>query len=133
MLGADGAPVDATYVCPHHPDVTGPCNCRKPGTELFTTAARDLDIDLASSYLVGDRWRNVEAAVALRAHGILVPRSADPVSETIAPPAAADERTRSDEPVRSHERITSVPTLAGAVQQVLQAGALHLTTPPQRR
>jgi D-glycero-D-manno-heptose 1,7-bisphosphate phosphatase len=134
MLGADGAPVDATYVCPHHPDVTGPCSCRKPGTELFTTAARDLDLDLASSYLVGDRWRDVEAALALGAHGILVPRSAaDPTSDTIVSPAAAYERTRSDEPMRSHERITTVPTLADAVQQVLQAGALHLTTPPQRR
>ncbi|MGC8515469.1 MAG: D-glycero-alpha-D-manno-heptose-1,7-bisphosphate 7-phosphatase [Thermoplasmata archaeon] len=48
-----GAKVDAVYHCPHRPDEG--CLCRKPGTGLVLQAARDLDIDLSSSFVVGDR------------------------------------------------------------------------------
>jgi len=128
MLRAEGAAVDATYMCPHHPEVGGPCNCRKPGTELFIRAAHDLSLDLASSYLVGDRWRDVEAAIALGARGILV---AGTVADAIADAGVLE--ARDDEPPRSHERITTALSLADAVRQVLQPGKPHLTTPSQRR
>jgi D-glycero-D-manno-heptose 1,7-bisphosphate phosphatase len=72
LLGADGARIDAAYFCPHHPDVTGPCECRKPGTKLFRDAARDLEIDLARSWYVGDRASDVAPARALGGRGILV-------------------------------------------------------------
>ncbi len=65
--------VDA-YFCPHHPDVTGPCDCRKPGTALFERAARDHDLDLAASWYVGDRWRDVAPALGLGGRGVLVTR-----------------------------------------------------------
>ena len=45
LLAADGARIDASYHCPHHPDVTGPCECRKPGTLLFDRAIADLTLD----------------------------------------------------------------------------------------
>ena len=48
-----GAKVDAVYHCPHRPDEE--CLCRKPGTGLLLQAAKDLDIDLNSSFVVGDR------------------------------------------------------------------------------
>ena len=48
-----GAKVDAVYHCPHRPDEG--CLCRKPGTGLILQAANDLDIDLNSSFVVGDR------------------------------------------------------------------------------
>ena len=48
-----GAKVDAVYHCPHRPDEG--CLCRKPGTGLLLQAVRDLDIDLNSSFVVGDR------------------------------------------------------------------------------
>jgi D-glycero-D-manno-heptose 1,7-bisphosphate phosphatase len=51
--------VDAVYVCPHD-DVDG-CDCRKPQPGMLTRAATDLDLDLSRSFLVGDRWRDVEA------------------------------------------------------------------------
>ena len=35
LLAASGARIDATYMCPHHPDITGPCDCRKPGLALY--------------------------------------------------------------------------------------------------
>jgi histidinol-phosphate phosphatase family protein len=53
------AKIDATYHCPHHPDFSGRCDCRKPGVKLYTDAARDHDIDLRSSWYVGDRVRDV--------------------------------------------------------------------------
>jgi D-glycero-D-manno-heptose 1,7-bisphosphate phosphatase len=51
--------VDAVYVCPHD-DARG-CDCRKPAPGLLRMAARDLGIDLQRSYMVGDRWRDIEA------------------------------------------------------------------------
>jgi D-glycero-D-manno-heptose 1,7-bisphosphate phosphatase len=72
LLSAQDARLDAAYFCPHHPDVTGPCECRKPGTKLFRDAARDLGIDLARSWFVGDRPSDVAPAGALGGRGILV-------------------------------------------------------------
>jgi len=51
--------VDAVYVCPH--DDTQGCDCRKPAPGLLQIAARDLGIDLPRSYMVGDRWRDIQA------------------------------------------------------------------------
>jgi D-glycero-D-manno-heptose 1,7-bisphosphate phosphatase len=73
MLAAEGAPIAATYHCPHHPEVTGPCDCRKPGLALYERAARELDLDPASSLFVGDRWRDVVPALRLGGTGVLVP------------------------------------------------------------
>lgn len=53
------APVDAVYVCPH--DDRDLCACRKPEPGLLLEGAREHDIDLARSFMVGDRWRDVEA------------------------------------------------------------------------
>ena len=73
VLANEGASVDATYFCPHHPDYTGPCDCRKPGTLLYRQAAEAHDIDLAKSVYIGDRWRDVAAAFAFGGRAILVP------------------------------------------------------------
>ncbi len=75
LLATQGARVDAAYFCPHHPEVTGPCECRKPGVRLFRDAAAALDLDLACSYWVGDRLSDIEPARALTrnaARGLLV-------------------------------------------------------------
>src|SRR5256884_7095327 len=69
LLAQHGARLDGAYHCPHHPDVTGPCECRKPGVRLFRDAAAALDLDLARSYWVGDRLSDVEPAGALAAGG----------------------------------------------------------------
>lgn len=70
--------VDA-YFCPHHPDISGPCDCRKPGLALFQRAARDHDLDLAASWFVGDRWRDVAPGLRLGGRGVLV--TGDPAGE----------------------------------------------------
>ena len=66
------ARIDASYFCPHHPQFTGPCECRKPGTKLFRDAQLALDIDLTRSWWVGDRLSDVQPARLLEGNGILV-------------------------------------------------------------
>ena len=51
-------PVDAIYVCTHGGDHE--CDCRKPKPGMLVNAAKDLDIDLTQSFMVGDRWRDVD-------------------------------------------------------------------------
>ena len=53
-LDRDGARIDAFYFCPHHPDFSGPCECRKPLTGLIDRAVEEHGIDRDSSFLVGD-------------------------------------------------------------------------------
>jgi len=72
ILSAAGVAVDATYYCPHHPDVSPPCGCRKPSTGMYVRAAADLGIDLRSSYYVGDKVTDVLPALELGGQGILV-------------------------------------------------------------
>jgi len=62
-----GARLDAVYYCAHHPSVGEPpyrldCDCRKPKPGLISRAARDFDINLAGSWMVGDRYSDVELA-----------------------------------------------------------------------
>ena len=49
-----GAHIDAFYFCPHHPDFTGSCACRKPAPGLILRAAEDWDVDLGASVMFGD-------------------------------------------------------------------------------
>jgi histidinol-phosphate phosphatase family protein len=72
LLGAEGARIDAHYFCPHHPDLSGPCDCRKPAPLLYRRAAERFGIDLPASWWVGDRLRDVRPAEALGGRGILV-------------------------------------------------------------
>lgn len=52
-------PLDDIYTCPH--DDANECGCRKPKPGLLLDASADLDIELSQSYLIGDRWRDIEA------------------------------------------------------------------------
>ncbi len=73
LLGKEGAFVDAIYYCPHHPDkgfegersdYKFDCDCRKPKPGLLLQAAKDWNIDLSVSYMIGDSERDVEAGIA---------------------------------------------------------------------
>ena len=70
LLGQQGAYLDGIYICPHHPDkgFEGEreqykivCDCRKPKPGLLLRAAKDFNIDLSQSYMIGDDARDVEA------------------------------------------------------------------------
>jgi D-glycero-D-manno-heptose 1,7-bisphosphate phosphatase len=76
-LEAGGARVDAYYYCPHHPEgVVEPlrqvCDCRKPQPGLLRRAAAELDLDLARSFTIGDRWHDVAAGRAAGTRTVLV-------------------------------------------------------------
>lgn len=76
-LAAGGARIDAFYYCPHHPEATvdgyrRQCDCRKPMPGMLTRAASDLGIDLPSSFVVGDKWHDIEAGQAVGARTVLV-------------------------------------------------------------
>ena len=72
LLGKEGAYVDGIYLCPHHPDkgFAGErqeykivCDCRKPKPGLLLKAAKDFNIDLSQSYMIGDDDRDVQAGL----------------------------------------------------------------------
>jgi D-glycero-D-manno-heptose 1,7-bisphosphate phosphatase len=74
---AGGARLDGVYYCPHHPRAGHPpyrldCDCRKPRPGLLHRAARDLGIDLPHSWVVGDRYGDVELAWAVGGRGALL-------------------------------------------------------------
>jgi D-glycero-D-manno-heptose 1,7-bisphosphate phosphatase len=72
LLAACGARLDGAYFCPHHPEFTGPCECRKPGLLLFREAQAALGLDLTRCYWVGDRVSDVEPARRLGGRALLV-------------------------------------------------------------
>ncbi len=57
-----GIDISQVYHCPHHPDISGECECRKPQPGMLIKAAQDLDIDLETSLLIGDSERDILAA-----------------------------------------------------------------------
>jgi D-glycero-D-manno-heptose 1,7-bisphosphate phosphatase len=67
-----GAAIDAFYFCPHHPDITGPCHCRKPETGMIEQAMRDFDIDLSKSLMVGDKPWDIECGERMNIRSIYV-------------------------------------------------------------
>ena len=71
-LAAQAVRVDSTHFCPHHPDFTGPCQCRKPDTGMYLQAQEKLGLDLPGSYFIGDRAKDVLPAGELGGTGILV-------------------------------------------------------------
>jgi histidinol-phosphate phosphatase family protein len=110
LLAAAGARLDAHYHCPHHPDLTGPCECRKPGPLLYRRAADDHGLQLRRSWWVGDRLRDVAPAERHGGRGVLIA------------PAAGEDRAGADE-----RRFALVPDLSAAVDLIL--GGLRAALP----
>lgn len=76
-LKEQGATIDGIFFCPHHPagvlpEYSSECNCRKPETGLIDKACEVFDIDMSSSYVVGDRHVDIELASRLNLKGVLV-------------------------------------------------------------
>ena len=76
-LRSQGAWLDAIYYCAHHPDYGPPsyrldCDCRKPKPGLAEMAARDFNLDLSLCYVVGDRYRDIQAGHAAGARGVMI-------------------------------------------------------------
>lgn len=110
LLAAQGAALDAHYMCPHLPEIDGPCECRKPGPLLYRQAAERFDVDLGESWWIGDRMRDVEPSRHFGGRGILVRTG------PVAPDGQASE-------------FDVAADLAEAVETVLAAAALHYLPP----
>jgi D-glycero-D-manno-heptose 1,7-bisphosphate phosphatase len=72
LLAPEHAMLDAHYFCPHLPEISGACECRKPGTLLYRQAAERFGLDLSRSCWVGDRVRDILPAKTFGGTGILV-------------------------------------------------------------
>ena len=74
---AGGGRFDAVYACLHHPSVGEPpyrqeCDCRKPKPGMLLRAARELDVELGRSYVIGDREGDLKLAWSVGARAVLV-------------------------------------------------------------
>lgn len=77
LMRSNAIPIAGYYTCPHYPEAKLPeyrstCECRKPEPGLILQAARDLDIDVRRSYVIGDKASDVQLAHNAGATGILV-------------------------------------------------------------
>lgn len=81
LLGNKGAYIDAIYYCPHHPDkgfkgeikeLKVECDCRKPKPGMLLKAAQDFNIDLMSSWMIGDSERDIKAGKAAGCRTVLL-------------------------------------------------------------
>jgi histidinol-phosphate phosphatase family protein len=106
LVAAEGGHIDATYMCPHYPEITGPCDCRKPGLLLYLQAITEHGLDPRRSLFVGDRWRDVGPAAALGGRGILL--------DVDSTPGEDRERAR-------RESVETAHSLGEAVQRFLAA------------
>jgi len=58
-----GIKISKTYFCPHHPDITGECECRKPKPGMLLQARDEFNVDLEKSVIVGDKKRDIQAGL----------------------------------------------------------------------
>lgn len=71
-LASLGIPIKAFYYCPHHPEGVAACGCRKPAPGLIEQAAREHDLDLAYSWMIGDILNDIEAGRRAGCRTILI-------------------------------------------------------------
>ena len=113
LLAAEGASIDLTLFCPHHPTEGAPpfrrqCNCRKPEPGMLLEATERLDLDPNRSWTVGDSGRDLSAGLAVGARAILVETG-----------KGQQEHARLSE--RGELPAHYVPDMAAAAQLILRA------------
>ncbi|MFN8336417.1 MAG: HAD-IIIA family hydrolase [Cyclobacteriaceae bacterium] len=105
VLGEKHARLDALYYCPHHPDKGYPeenpvykidCHCRKPKPGMLLDAARDFNIDLATSFFIGDSARDIEAGASAGVTTVAVNTTAERLGNTKPDHMFADLTTAVD-------------------------------------
>lgn len=94
LVEAGGARIDAYYYCPHHPEgvvesYVQRCECRKPGRALVDRAAREMAIDPERSFVVGDKWLDIELGRAVGARAVLVRTGHGAADEMCSPSGVA--------------------------------------------
>lgn len=108
LLAAEGGDVRDVFTCPHHPDITGPCACRKPGQLLYEQPARLFGWDLSQCVFMGDKYRDVAPALPHGARAFLI---------------LSGETTPEDRASAERDGIAIVASVAEAVDRLVEAGA----------
>ncbi|MFX1408986.1 MAG: D-glycero-beta-D-manno-heptose 1,7-bisphosphate 7-phosphatase [Promethearchaeota archaeon] len=72
ILIQNGLYLDDIFYCPHHPDFTGVCDCRKPNPGMILKAQKKYNIDLQASFIVGDTLIDIETGKLVNCKTILV-------------------------------------------------------------
>lgn len=77
LLAAEGAQLDGVYYCPHLPDGEVPeysfdCDCRKPEPGMLEQAAKDLNLDLSNSFMIGDKATDIDVGLRVGCKTILL-------------------------------------------------------------
>ena len=109
LVGSSVA-VDEFVVCPH--DDSDGCICRKPAPGMLTAAAGRLNIDLRRSFMVGDRWRDIEAGERAGCHTVFIDCG------------YAERKPEAPDLVVS-ELLEAVPFLLAAIVQIQEESKLH--------
>lgn len=122
LLAEAGAEIVQTYHCPHWPEVSGPCSCRKPGLGMYQQAAAEHGLDLARAAYIGDRWRDVQPAIATGGVGVLVPGIETPVDDV--------EQARSVLSSRLHVADTLSDAVSWALAALGRALPFHSNSTP---
>lgn len=89
VLAEQGVHLDAVYYCFHAPEEK--CSCRKPSPEMLLRAAGDLKIDLARSFVIGDKPRDIEAGKGAGCRTVLLKHSLSLADFAIAPDCIATD------------------------------------------
>ncbi len=115
LLEKENARIDGFYFCPHHPDYSpaGPCRCRKPEPGMLLTASQDFNIDLARSFMIGDKLSDVEAGSRCGAFPILVRTGYGQQASEQCESAILIKNDLLDAVRYIEQQLTSSPLLAG--------------------
>ena len=99
LLGQEGAYIDGLYYCPHHPhkgyegevvELKIDCECRKPKPGMLLKAAEDFNIDLESSWMVGDGENDIKAGIAAGCKNALINTECEFYGQTVATASLLD-------------------------------------------
>ena len=82
QLDALNIEITDIYFCPHHPDVSI-CRCSKPGTLLFEQAIAKYDIEVKTSFMIGDSDIDIQAAEKMGIKGILIPTNGNMMEQVV--------------------------------------------------
>ncbi len=114
LLAEQGAHVDGWYWCPHHPDFSGACECRKPKPGMLLRAADQHGLDFAQSWMVGDTLSDIAAGQAVGCRTLLVRTGYGRKAETELTAEMALPDAVVDDLVAAVERILGVDGYAAA-------------------
>lgn len=113
QLAQNGAVLDAIYYCPHHPTegigvYRSACGCRKPNTGMVDVAIKQLKLNPAASYVVGDQRTDLELAKRIGATGVLIRGQAgQPSGDEVSPDPVLKDLWQATQWIKEHANSTA--------------------------